>query len=226
MHKKKLISLAALLAIMAFAVVPTAAQAAGNGSETHWQENKVRTATGVAVPVIAWGTLELTSAAGNIKCHNAADSNNTNTAGKQAISEVIVFATFECKATSGECNPPAEERATALNLTPDSSPNTGTWGSNNVEEGTVEVEEKFRSFDLSEGGKTPIQVNIECYAAGEKVGQALFVSGGPNAFGKTGTSTPAILDGTTATKPSETTFDAESGHLQAEATGEPVPEVE
>jgi len=213
---KKLISLAPLLAIMAFAMVPAAAQAAGNGSPTAWKLGGKKSAVGTAVPVIAWGTLELVSAAGTIKCKNAAYSLNTNTAGGEARSEVVMFSTFECKASGGECTAPAEERATAFNLTPDAVPNKGVWSSENVEEGPAEAEETYRAFDLSEAPNEPIKVNIECYAAGEKVGSLLFVSG-KTGLGPVGSSTPAIVNGTSATKPSETSFDAKSGHLFAEA---------
>src|SRR5262252_1286896 len=102
MNNKKVISLAALLAIMAFAMVPTAAQALegkeGNKSPVHWQLNSTKTAVGTVIPVIAWGTAKLESAAGTIQCKNAAASNNINTepvAGKLvAKSEVVMFATY------------------------------------------------------------------------------------------------------------------------------------
>jgi hypothetical protein len=119
------------------------------------------------------------------------------------------------RATGGECLPPAEERETAFNLTPDAVPNTGVWPSVIQEEGAVN-EGTFRSIDESGSGagENPIKVNFECYAAGEKAGALLFESGpvGP----ETGSSTPGVLNGTSATKPSETTFEvAETGHLYA-----------
>ena len=39
---------------------------------------------------------------------------------------------------------------------------------------------------------------------------------------ETGTSTPAWLNGTTATKPSELSFDASAGHLYAESEGKAI----
>ena len=225
MHNKKVISLVALLAIMAFAVVPTAAQAlTNNGSPVHWQLNGKASATGTPIPVISWGTAKEESAAGTITCHNAASANNTNLAGPIAHSEVILFASYECKATGGECLPPAEERATAFNLTPDTVPNTGVWPSQMQEEGLVN-EGTFRSIALSGGGagENPVKVNIECYAGGEKVGALLFQSG--PVLTETGSSTPGVLNGTTATKPSETTFEvAETGHLFAPTEAELVKE--
>jgi hypothetical protein len=231
MNNKKVISLAALLAIMAFAMVPTAAQALegseGNKSPVHWQLNGKKTAAGTNIPIIAWGTAKLESAAGIITCKNAAASNNVNTVAGKALSEVVMFATYECKATGGECLPPAEERATAFNLTGDASPNTGVWPSNTVEEGPVNAEEKFRGLDLSGAGagEKPIEVNIECYAGGEKVGALLFKSG--PVLTETGSSTPLVLNGTSAAKPSETSFEdplKETGHLYAATEAELVKE--
>jgi hypothetical protein len=229
MHKKKLIGLAAVLTIMAFAMVPTAAQALegkeGNKSPVHWQLNSKKTAAGVAIPIIAWGTANLKSAAGTITCKNAAASTNENTAGGAAHSIVLMFATYECKASGGECLPPAEERATAFNLTPDSSPNTGVWPSNTVEEGVVNAEEKFRSYDLSGkgAGENPIKVNIECFLGGENIGSLLFGSG--PVLSVEGSSTPLVLNGTSPGKPSETSFeDPETGHLFAATEAELVKE--
>jgi hypothetical protein len=233
MNNKKVISLAGLLAIMAFAVVPTAAQALegpeGNKSPVHWQLSGKKTAAGVAIPVIAWGTAKLSSAAGIITCKNAAASTNSNTVAGKAAAEVIMFATYECKATGGECLPPAEERATAFNLTPDSSPNTGVWPSVNVEEGVPNAEEKFRAYDLSGGGagEKPIEVNIECYAGGEKVGALLFKSGAVPPTAAIGSSTPLLINGTSPAKPSETSFEdpaKETGHLFAATEAELVKE--
>ena len=223
MNNKKVISLAALLAIVAFAAVPTAAQALegpeGNKSPVHWQVNGKRSATGTAVPIIAWGTLKLESAAGTIQCGNAFYGQDTNTAAGKAASEVIAFMSFQCKALGGEfCMPPLEERATGLNLTPDAVPDKGIWPSVNVEEGVPNAAERFRSYDLSGlgPGENPIRVNIECYATnGEKVGNLLFHTGAN--LGE-GSSTPLIINGTTATKPSEISFEdprKETGHLMA-----------
>jgi hypothetical protein len=231
MHKKKLIGLAAVMTIMAFAMVPTAAQALegpnGNGSPTHWQLNGKKTAAGVAIPIIAWGTAKLESAAGIITCKNAAASTNENTAGGKSHSIVLMFATYECKATGGECVPPAEERATAFNLTPDSSPNTGVWPSNTVEEGPANAEEAFRSYDLSGAGagENPIQVNIECFLGKDNIGSLLFASG--PVLTETGSSTPLVLNGTKPSIPSETSFEdakKETGHLYAATEVEAVKE--
>jgi hypothetical protein len=222
---RKVISLAALLAIMAFAVVPTAAQALmNNGSPVHWQVNGKAAATGTAVPVISWGTAKEEWASGIITCRHAAAATDTNLAGPVARSEMILFTSYECKPTGGECLPPAEQRWTAFNLTPDSSPNTGVWPSVMQEEGLVN-EGTFRSIDLSGSGagENPVEVDVECYAGGEKVSGTLFKSG--PVLTETGSSTPGVLNGTSATKPSETTFEvAEAGTLYAGEEAELVKE--
>jgi hypothetical protein len=218
---RKVIGLAALLALMAFAMVPTAAQAlTNNGSPVHWQVNSKATATGVATPVIAWGTHQVAWSTSIATCKTAVASDIENLAGPVAVSRVVMFAAYECKASGGECLPPAEQRVTAfnlVNLTPLTAPHKGSWPSVIQEEGTV-GEGTFRSIDKSGSGpgENPMQVNVECYTGGENTGSLLFETGTVGA--ETGTSTPLILNGTTATKPSETSFEdplKETGHLYA-----------
>jgi len=217
MNKKFLIRLAPLLVLAAFVVTPAAAQALGNGSPVHWQSNGTKTANGVNEPNIAWGTLELTSAAGGITCKNAAAGNAENKlvgGVNEAHSEVTMFSTYECKAVGGECTPPAEETAVALNLQPGVPSVKGVWPTVSFEEGEPEEGLKFRSET------TKIKVAIECWLAGEKLGSVTFTTG-PKVTGPEGTNTPAFLNqGPNAVKPSETVFDAKSGHLQAEAPAE------
>jgi hypothetical protein len=214
-------------------MVPTAAQALegkeGNKSPVHWQVSGKKTAAGVAIPVIAWGTLKLESTAGTIQCKNSEYIEDTNTAAGTAASEVVSFASFGCKATGGAfCVAPEEERFTGVNLTPDASPDTGVWPSVAVEEGVVNAEERFRPYDLSGGGvgENPIKLNDECYASnGEKVANLPFQSGPP----PPGTSTPLLLNGVSPTKPSEISFEdpaKETGHLFAQTEIEaPIEEI-
>jgi hypothetical protein len=219
-----------LVVIMTVAIAPAAAQALegpeGNKSPVHWQVNNKRSATGLPVPVIAWGTLKLESTAGIIQCKNSEYLEDTNTTAGTAASEVVAFTSFGCKAQGGTfCVPPEEERFTGVNLTPDASPDTGVWPSVAVEEGVVDGAEAFRPYLT---GGNPIKLNIECYATnGEKVANQLFQSGPPHV--PEGTSTPLILNGTTATKPSEISFEdpkKETGHLYAETEIEaPIEEV-
>jgi hypothetical protein len=221
MNNKNVISLAALVAVMAVAIAPTAAQALegpeGNKSPVHWQFNGKEKPKGERTPVIAWGTLKLESTAGTIQCKNSEYIEDTNTTAGKAVSEVVAFTSFGCKAMGGEfCVPPEEERSTGVNLTPDASPDTGVWPSGIVEEGLVDAAEAFRSYDMSGAGGNPIKLNVECYATnGEKVANLLFHTG---AVPGEGSSTPLITNGTSATKPSEISFEdlkKETGHLMA-----------
>jgi len=224
MNKKFLIRLAPLLVIAAFAVVPAAAQAfTHNGESVHWQLNSEKTAVGVRTPVIGWGELSLESLAGTITCQNAAASNNTNVeiGGKVvAKAEVVMFSTYECKPTGGECVAPAEIRATALNLLPDEAgPGPKTWNSETYEEGAV-GSKKFRAEAEAEPANQ-IEVGIECYLSGEKIGSITFVTGTVAGNPTKGTSEPKWQNnGPNAEKPGETIFDTLSGHLQAESETE------
>jgi hypothetical protein len=211
--------------------LPSAASALegpeGNKSPVHWQINSKKSAVGTAVPVIAWGTLKLESTAGTIQCKTSEVIEDTNTPAGKAASEVVAFTSSGCKATGGEfCVPPEEERSTGVNLTPDASPDKGVWPSNTVEEGVVDAEEAFRSYDVSGGGGNPIKLNLECYATnGEKVANLLFQSGPP--FVPEGTSTPLLMNGTSPAKASEISFEdpkKETGNLMATIEAEVVKE--
>jgi hypothetical protein len=62
--------------------------------------------------------------------------------------------------------------------------------------------------------RSGIELNLECFKGGVDTANQLFKTG--PVLAETGTSTPAWLNGTTATKPSEASFDPASGHLYAE----------
>jgi hypothetical protein len=211
--------------------LPSAASALegpeGNKSPVHWQINSKKSAVGTAVPVIAWGTLKLESTAGTIQCKNSEYIEDTNTAAGKAASEVVAFTSFGCKAIGGEfCVAPEEERSAGVNLTPDAVPDKGVWPSNTVEEGVVDAEEAFRSYDVSGGSGNPIKLNLECYATnGEKVANLLFQTGPP--FVPEGTSTPLVMNGTSPAKPSEINFEdpkKETGNLMATTEVETAPQ--
>jgi len=95
MSKKLLISLAPLLAIAAFAVMPVAAQAA-----PHWYSEGTPIAeTGEQIPVIEWGNLTLKGAA-ELSCHNAIGGYIDNPAGGGAgVGGTEAFATWNCVAS-------------------------------------------------------------------------------------------------------------------------------
>jgi hypothetical protein len=194
-------------------------QGAGNPSAVHWQLNGKKLALGTVQPTIAWGTLTLASSAGNITCKTAQAGNDANQASTEARSEVVTLATYECKPTGGECTAPAEVRASGFNLNP------GGWGSFMMEEGGIELEEAFRS-EVQTPPANQIKVAVECTQNKEpELPNVVFVTG-PKTTGPEGTSTPLWLNGTTATRPSEVSFDTKAGHLQAEGSVEEPKEAE
>jgi len=220
MKRKFLIPLlAATVLCMAVATAAQALPPINNGNPVFWKKNLSTILTqGTKTPIIGWGTLKLESKAGGIGCKNAASGNVENKGVKpanEALSEVVQFATYECKATSGECVAPAEIRATALNLYSNVPPYTvGVWKSTNFEVGTVGFEEEFRS---KTAGTNQIEVGIECFFGGEKLATVKFVSGPVEGGGPEGSSTPAWVNGKSAALPSEVVFDGteDSGHLRA-----------
>jgi hypothetical protein len=162
----------------------------------HWYKNGVKVALGEKSNLIGWGTLTLESTAGTATCHTAQAANVENTAGA-ARKEAVLFAAFECKPVGGSCTG-GEQRATPRHL---------PWGGTMLEEG-VEGSGEFREEGWG------IEINLECFKGGVNTGNQLFKTG--PVLAETGTSTPAWVNGTTATKPSEGSFDASSGHLYAE----------
>jgi hypothetical protein len=194
-------------------------QGSGNASAVHWQVNGKKLAVGTVQPTIGWGTVTLASSAGNITCKSAQAGNLANEASTEAHSEVVALTTYECKPTGGECAAPAEERAGGLNLAP------GAWGSFMIEKGPIEGTEAFRS-EVSTPPANQINVAVECTQnKAPELPNLVFVSG-PKTTGPEGTATPRWLNGTTATKPSEVSFDTEAGHLQAEGPVEEPKEAE
>jgi hypothetical protein len=194
-------------------------QGSGNPSAVHWQVNGKKLAVGTAQPTIGWGTLTLASSAGNITCKTAQAGNDFDQASTEAHSEVLGLITYECKPTGGECTAPAEVRASGLNLAP------GAWGSFMTEVGGIELAEEFRS-EVQTPPASQIKLAVECSQNKEaELPNLVFVSG-PKSIGPEGTSSPRWLNGTSATKPSEASFDAKAGNLQAEGQVESPKEAE
>jgi hypothetical protein len=194
-------------------------QGSGNPSAVHWQINGKKLAVGTAQPSIGWGTLTLASSAGNITCKTAQAGNVTNEASTEARSEVLALTTYECKPTGGECTAPAEVKASDVNLSP------GVWPSFMMEEGGIELEEAFRS-EAKNPPANQIKLAVECSQNKEAELPSLVFVSGTKTIGPEGTSTPVWLNGTSGTKPSEVSFDAKSGHLQAEGQVENPKETE
>jgi hypothetical protein len=168
----------------------------------HWYKNGTKIPLGEKSPLIGWGTLTLESSAATATCHSAEADNVENSAGS-ARTEVLLFATYECKPVAGNCAG-AEARATPRHL---------PWNGTLLEEG-VEGSEEFREEGWG------IELNLECFKGGINTSSELFRTG--PMLAEVGTSTPAWLNGTSATKPAELSFDASSGHLYAEVEKAPV----
>jgi phosphodiesterase/alkaline phosphatase D-like protein len=162
----------------------------------HWYKNASKLALGEKSQLIGWGTLTLESSTATATCHSAEAANVENTAGA-ARKEVVLLATYECKPVAGNCTG-GEARATPRHL---------PWNGTVLEEG-LEGSEEFREEGWG------IEINLECFKGGINTASELFRTG--PVLAETGTSTPALLNGTTAAKPSELFFDASSGHLYAE----------
>jgi hypothetical protein len=170
-------------------------------------------------PTIFWGKLELSSAAGGLSCEVAGTKNVVNEPAGEADSVTTMLTRAQpCKPVGGECTSPEEIGFEAAGVIPEWGA-TG-WPGKWVEEGPVLGEETFR------GEIIKVQVNVVCYLGKEEIGSLLYVTGGPNKFGKTGSAEPRWINGTSATKPGEIVFDNMSGHLQAEAIAESPPETE
>jgi hypothetical protein len=167
----------------------------------HWQKNFTKLKEGEKLATISWGTLTLEpSSGGSVVCKTASANNIENTA-TAAKGETELLATYECKATGGECAAKGGESRVGSSALP--------WPEEIKEEG--ENSEEFREEN------TGVQLNIECYKAGVLTEHTLFKSGPVGA--ETGTFTPKWQNGPTAARPSEVLFDTSSGHLFSETGG-------
>jgi hypothetical protein len=164
----------------------------------HWYKNGTKTPLGEKLQTIAWGTITLESSAGNVSCHSAQAANVENTAGA-AKQETVAFATWECKAATGECAVAGHE----ARMTPRGLP----WPATVMEEG-VEGSGEFRQETSG------VELNDECWMGAIKTGALLFKTG--PVLTETGTMDPQIKDGISGSRPSELLFTGEPGHLYAE----------
>jgi hypothetical protein len=116
MFRKLFISLAPLLAIAAFAVMPVAAQATG-----HYYSNGVKMAEGAPKTVTEWGTLTLAGVKGgvlpsHVTCHIAAGGTVENPVGASAgVGDTQVFVAYDCE-NENICPPGAVPQLTAEKL--------------------------------------------------------------------------------------------------------------
>jgi len=155
MSKKLSISFAPLLAIVAFAVMPVAAQAL-----PHWNSEKVKLTAGVKIPVISWGgttNLSQTSAIGEINCKGVGSGyvENPETPVEGAGVGKSQESTFwECK--SAGCEKAAGE--TGLPLTSYATTDAGhfSWEASS---GTSANPEGWSNL-LEDAGAPPIEEKI------------------------------------------------------------------
>jgi len=160
MKRKKLLALAPLLAIVVFAVMPAAAQAA-----PHWfkngailEEGELGDSSSSGLDTIAWGTLTLGNPTlGALKCENifAGDAKNP-TGGGAGQASVDSFTPFDC--TSAPC----EGAGGHLEVIPEGLTKFGEWTAELVEEGGVI---KLKTGNKEEASKTKIQFEVICAAA-------------------------------------------------------------
>ncbi len=100
MSKKLLLSIAPLLAVVAFAAMPAVSQAAPQ----YYKNGKLVTEGEGAVPIISWGTLNLAAGGVTVTCQNAALAEAANKSGA-GVGETVNFSTANCSLSTGECKP-------------------------------------------------------------------------------------------------------------------------
>jgi hypothetical protein len=180
-------------------------------------------------PTIGWGTLYLNDNEGpNIQCRIATVGDVTNVkpfgGQNEAHAETELFASTECKSEGGACTAPGEVRLTPQNIEPHAPLGTRpVWSWEFVEEKNVGLEEEFRGYDQSEGAnRIRIELARECWSPVSGKESLVFFTG-PNKAGRHGSLTPAWLNGTTPTKPSEISFGSSEGRLVTEQLDEGTP---
>lgn len=161
MSKKKLLGLAPLLAILAFAMVPAAAQAK---APAHFFKNGALLEPIPADPssngldIISWGTLTLANPAlGALKCENifSGDAWNPETKTETGLAVVDGYSAFDCVAPG--CTGAG---GTNLEVIPEGLSNPeGHWEASLVEEGT---ETKLKVGNKTEASKTKIAFEVNC----------------------------------------------------------------
>ena len=192
-----------LIATVAFAVLPAAAQAA-----PHWYKNNVKIAEGTKIAQTLWGTLTLKTVVGGtgeVTCKNAVGAVIENPTGEGAgIDETQLFAPYDCVAST--CPLYAEVLAEKL-----------PWAS------SIEEPETGLFRDLTTG----VKVNVLCWeskAAKElaenqaRKGEAVTHVPLGNVV-SVGSNKPKIIHGTSAGHPGTLEFDAGSGELEVEGSG-------
>ena len=223
MSKKLTISLAPLLVIAAFVVMPTVAQA-----EPHYYTNGSKSEEGKKVPYISWGKLSLTSSKGGspVECENAVGGYDENPTGGGAGAEATNgWAAYNC--TDAEC----EAAGGHIGVIFENEKTPGQ--ANKLEWPGVLTEAVKGTIRLK---STNVRVYTHCQFVAlpptEKPGSGPFEgleekeSKEFNAPGSTictttapGASEPKLKNGTNAEKPSKTEFSETGGELECGTGG-------
>jgi hypothetical protein len=191
MNKKLLMSLAPLLAVAAFALAPTAAQAA------HWNKNGTLVGPNPGVQVMTWGKLTLKIVKGGVPggfftCKVADAGNVWNPEGGGAgEDQMVLFAFYECE-SEGICPAGLQAEVVAENL---------PWATllTEVEPPTIRDEIKG------------IKLLVKCVNAKKVEAELKFL--------EKGSLKPHGNKGTSGLHPGFLEFDGSSGELEQEGSG-------
>jgi hypothetical protein len=178
----------------------------------HWYKNGAIIPVARQVPVIGWGTLTLSSAAGVVTCHTVTMGYIENPNGGGAgVGATQQFSTWGCDQTTGECKtvPGVDEtRVVATSLVGSKPTVLGATGSE-WRSLLIGAGAPFRSESTIGSPATETReasgMKFECYVGGAFAEDIVFY----------GSSTPLHSNGTSGSKPSFDEFGAGSGELEA-----------
>lgn len=210
MSKKLFIGAVPLLVTAAFAVLPMAAQAA----EPQWKSNGALLKEGVRKPTVTWGTLELKSALGIVKCHNVDAGWIENPKGAVAGEKPGIGATenfipffFPCEAPGcpGEIKVIGEGLSTTVPGTSFLAPESW-WPTELEREGEII---RAKSGETKTSPAKKVLVRIQCNIGTEDVVNTVYE----------GTNFPEQKNGASAAKPAFAEFGPGSGGLVSKEFG-------
>jgi hypothetical protein len=216
MSKKLLIGLAPLLAIAAFAVAPTVAQAT-----PHYFKNLVLSKESEKVPYVSWGTLSLESKAGKVECENTVGGFDENPAGGGAgKEETDSFYAYNCK--NAACTGAGGKIGVIFENEAEPGPITQLkWPGELIEPSAGLIRLK------SENVRVFVRCEFAHLAPSEKEGTTKLEErttteinapgAAPCTSGKGGSSEPEQKNGSSTGKPSKTVFDPGAGELECGA---------
>ena len=182
MLKKLFTSLAPLLAVAAFGVMPVAAHAEEPGPLPPWARNGANLAPAKPVQTMSWGTLTVSSPVGVFICKKADAGHVENLEiGAGGVDDTVLFDLYECVQPTGQCKTVpgvVEVRGSATGL---------PWPSVLHEPNLNE----FRDWTtIGSGPPKPTGIKFDCYVSGSFSGEIVFY----------GTVKPKIKNGTSAGK--------------------------